>query len=110
MLNGVNGISTSPSASSGTCNQCGEKKGVLPYIFPTQNGKKEFCSEPCLSNYRNAQKGIHTLNIQVLYKLTYFLSHLSLFTLSDSTTVIGSSKDGCRRIFSKVSTRGFQRC
>ena len=65
MLNGLNGNSTSPSALTGTCNQCGDKKGVLPYIFPTQNGKKEFCSEPCLSGYRNAQKGIHTLNIQV---------------------------------------------
>ena len=72
MLNGTlfNGSSNN-SASSCTvlgsigCNQCGEKRVVLSYVFPTQSGKKEFCSEPCLSAYRNAQKGIHTLTIQV---------------------------------------------
>ena len=72
MLNGTlfngsssNGASSCPVQGSQGCNQCGEKRSVLPYVFPTQSGKKEFCSEPCLSGYRNAQKGIHTLSIQV---------------------------------------------
>ena len=69
MLNG-NLFNGSPSNNASvlgaqSCNQCGDKRSVLPYVFPTQSGKKEFCSEPCLSGYRNAQKGIHTLNIQV---------------------------------------------
>ena len=92
MLNGVNGNSTSPSAIASTCNQCGDKKGVLPYIFPTQNGKKEFCSEPCLSGYRNAQKGIHTLNIQTpatlpdLHKKEAFSPKSPKEDLSDNNT------------------------
>ena len=59
MLNGsmVNGSSSTASNMS-ACNQCGEKRTLLPYIFPTQNGKREFCSEPCLSAYRCAQKGL----------------------------------------------------
>ena len=68
MLNGAlfNGSSNNSVSSCPvqTCNQCGEKRNILPYVFPTQTGKKEFCSEPCLSSYRNAQKGIHTLNVQ----------------------------------------------
>ena len=38
------------------CMQCQEKKLVLKYIFPTQGGKKEFCSVPCLTAYRQDQK------------------------------------------------------
>ena len=74
MLNGTlhNGTASAPASTAAsaasvmsTCNQCGENRQILPYIFPMQNGKKEFCSEPCLSGYRNAQKGIHTtLSIQ----------------------------------------------
>ena len=58
MINGsmLNGSSTSNMTNS--CNQCGEKRNLLPYIFPTQSGKREFCSEPCLSAYRSAQKGM----------------------------------------------------
>ncbi len=49
------------ASSAGTslkaCNHCNEKKSMLPYIFPMQAGKKEFCSEPCLSSYRSAHRG-----------------------------------------------------
>ena len=38
------------------CMQCQERKQVLKYIFPTQGGKKEFCSVPCLTAYRQDQK------------------------------------------------------
>ena len=72
MLNGTlfngpssNGASSCSVQGSQGCNQCGDKRSVLPYVFPTHSGKKEFCSEPCLTGYRNAQKGIHTLSIQV---------------------------------------------
>lgn len=37
-----------------TCTWCGEGKAPLKYIYPTQNGKKEFCSETCLSEFRKA--------------------------------------------------------
>ena len=59
MINGsmLNGSSSSTSNMT-SCNQCGEKRNLLPYIFPTQSGKREFCSEPCLSAYRSAQKGM----------------------------------------------------
>lgn len=34
------------------CTWCGETKLPLKYVLPTQNGKKEFCSETCLSESR----------------------------------------------------------
>lgn len=37
-----------------TCTWCGEGKAPLKYVYPTQNGKKEFCSETCLSEFRKA--------------------------------------------------------
>ena len=33
-----------------------EPKQVLKYVLPMQGGKKEFCSEPCLTAYRKAVK------------------------------------------------------
>ena len=57
MLNG----SSSSTSNMTSCNQCGEKRNLLPYIFPTQSGKREFCSEPCLSAYRSAQKGMTSM-------------------------------------------------
>lgn len=36
------------------CTWCGESKLPLKYVLPTQNGKKEFCSETCLSEFRKA--------------------------------------------------------
>lgn len=63
--------SSSPSASSGnsatmnqrsrgrpakkaTCTWCAESKQLLQYVLPTQNGKKEFCSETCIAEFRKA--------------------------------------------------------
>lgn len=37
-----------------TCTWCGEAKDPLQYVLPTQNGKKEFCSESCLGEFRKA--------------------------------------------------------
>lgn len=37
-----------------TCTWCGESKEPLQYVLPTQNGKKEFCSESCLAEFRKA--------------------------------------------------------
>ena len=28
----------------------------MKYVLPVQGGKKEFCSEPCLTSYRKASK------------------------------------------------------
>lgn len=37
-----------------SCTWCNESKVPLKYIYPTTNGKKEFCSETCLSEFRKA--------------------------------------------------------
>jgi len=49
------------SSSSPVCQQCQEPK-ELKYICPTASGKKEFCSEPCLTAYRKAQKNAGASN------------------------------------------------
>lgn len=35
-----------------SCTWCKEQKHTLKYVLPTQHGKKDFCSETCLSEYR----------------------------------------------------------
>lgn len=37
-----------------SCTWCNESKLPLKYVFPTPNGKKEFCSENCLAEFRKA--------------------------------------------------------
>lgn len=37
-----------------TCTWCAETKTPLKYVLPTQNGKKEFCSETCIAEFRKA--------------------------------------------------------
>lgn len=37
-----------------TCTWCAETKTPLKYVLPTQNGKKEFCSELCIAEFRKA--------------------------------------------------------
>lgn len=37
-----------------SCTWCNEGKLPLKYVFPTTNGKKEFCSETCLAEFRKA--------------------------------------------------------
>ncbi len=36
-----------------SCNWCREEKS-LKYVLPTQQGKKEFCTENCLREFRAA--------------------------------------------------------
>ena len=49
--------STQPTSSSTSkCNQCQEAKERLLYVLPVPGGKKEFCSEPCLTAYRRSLK------------------------------------------------------
>ncbi|XP_046479744.1 polycomb protein Scm [Neodiprion pinetum] len=43
-----------PPKPKSSCTWCGETKQPLKYVLPTQHGKKEFCSETCLSEYRKA--------------------------------------------------------
>ncbi|XP_062561940.1 polycomb protein Scm [Armigeres subalbatus] len=50
---GSNGTSSSSSSVS-SCIWCGEHKNPLKYVLPTQNGKKEFCSETCILEFRKA--------------------------------------------------------
>ncbi|KAK7077941.1 Zinc ion binding [Halocaridina rubra] len=43
-----------PPKNPRTCTWCSEVKSQLKYVFPTSSGKREFCSEMCLSEYRKA--------------------------------------------------------
>ncbi|KAF2885257.1 hypothetical protein ILUMI_20923 [Ignelater luminosus] len=43
-----------PSKKTVSCTWCNEGKLPLKYVLPTTNGKKEFCSETCLSEFRKA--------------------------------------------------------
>ncbi|XP_015118890.1 polycomb protein Scm [Diachasma alloeum] len=43
-----------PPKSKNACTWCNETKQPLKYVLPTQHGKKEFCSETCLSEFRKA--------------------------------------------------------
>lgn len=43
-----------PAKKPATCTWCGEGKSPLQYVLPTQNGKKEFCSETCIAEFRKA--------------------------------------------------------
>ncbi|XP_066998695.1 polycomb protein Scm isoform X2 [Anabrus simplex] len=43
-----------PPKNKTSCTWCGENKQPLKYVLPTQHGKKEFCSETCLSEFRKA--------------------------------------------------------
>lgn len=48
-------ISPSPQQQqSNRCTWCAETKQPLKYVLPTQNGKKEFCSETCIAEFRKA--------------------------------------------------------
>lgn len=41
------------------CTWCAESRQPLKYILPTQHGKKEFCSETCLSEFRKAYNKVN---------------------------------------------------
>lgn len=41
-----------PPKAKSTCTMCNESKHPLNYVLPTQNGKKEFCSVNCLTEFR----------------------------------------------------------
>ncbi|XP_017886952.1 polycomb protein Scm isoform X2 [Ceratina calcarata] len=43
-----------PPKSKNSCTWCAELKLPLKYVLPTQHGKKEFCSQTCLSSFRKA--------------------------------------------------------
>lgn len=43
-----------PPKMKTSCTWCEENKQPLKYVLPTTHGKKEFCSETCLAEYRKA--------------------------------------------------------
>ena len=47
---------TPTSSSTPVCCHCQEAKQTLKYVLPVPGGKKEFCSESCLTGYRKGQK------------------------------------------------------
>ncbi|XP_012542526.1 polycomb protein Scm isoform X2 [Monomorium pharaonis] len=50
--NKVRGPGRPPKSKNSACTWCGETKQPLKYVLPMQHGKKEFCSETCLSESR----------------------------------------------------------
>uniref|UniRef100_A0A182N571 SAM domain-containing protein n=1 Tax=Anopheles dirus TaxID=7168 RepID=A0A182N571_9DIPT len=50
---GSNGVPDTPVA----CGWCLEVKTPLRYVLPMPGGKKEFCSEKCITQYRRVSKG-----------------------------------------------------
>lgn len=38
-----------------SCTWCGETKSALKYVLPTPTGRKEFCSETCIGEYRKSE-------------------------------------------------------
>jgi len=42
------------TADPQNCTWCSEAKTPLKYVLPTQTGKKEFCSETCIAEFRKA--------------------------------------------------------
>jgi polycomb protein SCMH1 len=56
--NKVRGRKKLASPSTQACTWCAEHKTHLKYVLPNQNGKKEFCSESCIAEFRkNTSKG-----------------------------------------------------
>ncbi|XP_030748827.1 polycomb protein Scm [Sitophilus oryzae] len=54
-----------------SCTWCNETKLPLKYVFPITNGKKEFCSETCLSEFRKAyMKGGACLQCDNVIRIT----------------------------------------
>ncbi|KAB0802043.1 hypothetical protein PPYR_04229 [Photinus pyralis] len=51
---GVTKLRGRPSKKTTSCTWCNERKLPLKYVLPTTNGKKEFCSETCLAEFRKA--------------------------------------------------------
>lgn len=47
-------VNTPTSSSTPVCCHCQEAKQTLKYVLPVPSGKKEFCSESCLTGYRKA--------------------------------------------------------
>ena len=47
---------TPTSSSTPVCCHCQEAKQTLKYVLPVPGGKKEFCSESCLTGHRKGQK------------------------------------------------------
>lgn len=43
-----------PTQSPQHCTWCAESRTPLKYVLPTQTGKKEFCSETCIAEFRKA--------------------------------------------------------
>ena len=53
-VRGEMSANTPTSSSTPVCCQCHEAKQTLKYVLPVPGGKKEFCSESCLTAYRRS--------------------------------------------------------
>lgn len=56
LINGksARGRNAKKPPQSTVCTWCNESKTLLKYVLPTQTGKKEFCSESCIAEFRKA--------------------------------------------------------
>lgn len=68
------------------CTWCNESKSPLQYVLPTQSGKKEFCSESCIGEYRKAHnKGACIVCDNVLRSNAPTREHCSTFCLQKNS-------------------------
>lgn len=71
---------------STVCTWCNESKTLLKYVLPTQTGKKEFCSESCIAEFRKAyNKGACIVCDNVLRSNAPTREHCSSFCLQKNS-------------------------
>lgn len=86
------------------CTWCNEGKQPLKYVLPTQNGKKEFCSEICLGEFRKAYNKGACLNCDNVIRtsapnrnycsISCMNKHQKKSSSSSSTPSIAPAKNG----------------
>lgn len=59
------GVNQNQLTNTHKCVWCRENKRQLNYVLPTQHGKKEFCSEMCLLQFRKVYQPV-SLKLNIL--------------------------------------------
>lgn len=64
------GVNQNQLTNTHKCVWCRENKRQLNYVLPTQHGKKEFCSEMCLLQFRKVYQPV-SLKLNILIKCEF---------------------------------------
>ena len=82
------------SSSTPTCTQCKEAKQTLKYVLPVPGGKKEFCSESCLTSHRREQKSASSVSNGLSNgSSSVKTTAISVDTSNDSTEEVINTED-----------------